>query len=379
MRGAVLRTRDIAPSCSDIASGPWLWGRTVDLAVFGGSAVVALALVAAGPLLSSDGSLPTWGFLFLVVFVDVAHVWTTLFRTYLDRRELAARPALYAGVPLGVFICGAALHLASPLGFWRLLAYTAAFHFVRQQVGWTAIYRARAGERSAIDRFIDGSAIYASTLFPLLYWHARAPLAFSWFVDGDFVALPALRSVLPWLTGIWIAALGAYALRTAFHLARGHRNPGKHLVVATTAATWFVGIVVAKGDFGFTAANVIVHGAPYFALLYFYSRERARDGGGPLLGALVRGGIAVFFAVALSLAFGEEMAWDRLVWHAHPSLFGAGSEPIFSPLALSLLVSALAVPQGTHYVLDAVLWRRKDAGSAQAKALGFGPTQRAPS
>ena len=59
------------------------------------------------------------------------------------------------------------------------------------------------------------------------------------------------------------------------------------------------------------------------------------------------------------------------MWHSHQALFGGSDEASLSPLWLSLVVSALAVPQGTHYVLDAVLWRRKDTGGAQARALGF--------
>src|SRR6188474_1210858 len=92
-------------------------------------------------------ALPAWGWLVFVLAIDVTHVWTTIFRTYLDREELARRPRLYAAIPVGCFALGAALHLGSERAFWRTLAYVAVFHFVRQQAGWVAVYRARAGER----------------------------------------------------------------------------------------------------------------------------------------------------------------------------------------------------------------------------------------
>jgi hypothetical protein len=355
------------------ASGPWLWSRSTDLAVFGGSALLALGLVPLGPRLSSDGALPAWGFLFFVVCVDVAHVWSTLFRTYFDRDELRRRPLLYAGVPAVVLAVGFALHLASPIWFWRVLAYTAVYHFIRQQIGWVAVYRARAGERDRLDKLIDEAAIYASTLFPLAYWHASSPRAFEWFVEGDFFLLPKLASAIPVLGFCWGLTLVAYTVRSLSKIRGGHMNLGKHVVVFGTAATWFTGIIASNSDFQFTVANVIVHGAPYFALLYFYLRARAEEGAGGLMALFARGGVAAFFAIAISLAFAEELIWDRLVWHARPTLFGGdGAGPTFSRVVMSLLVPVLALPQGTHYVLDAVLWRRKDTGPAQARALGFG-------
>jgi len=358
------------------AVSPWIWGRNVDLLVFGGSALAALALVPLGPALSEAGSVPTWGFFVLVVAVDVAHVWTTLFRTYLDGEEVRQRPSLYLGVPLLCLAGGVALHLASPQWFWRVLAYTAVFHFVRQQAGWVAVYRARAGAYTAWDRVTDDAAIYLSTLFPLVYWHAHLPRGFEWFVEGDFASF----RIPPWAVSaagaLEVVALAAYAVRALVLAARGKHNAGKHLVVATTAATWFTGVVATNSDFQFTSANVIVHGVPYVALLYFYARERGLDRPGGLIARGMELGFVGFYAIVIVLAFAEEMIWDRSVWHAHPALFGGSADDAdLGRVAKSIVVPLLAVPQATHYVLDAVLWRKKDsrgtAGRAQAAALGF--------
>ncbi|WP_437723989.1 hypothetical protein [Sorangium sp. So ce861] len=352
------------------ARGGFLWGRGVDLAVFGGSAAVALALAA----LSSGGALPAWGFLLFVVGVDVAHVHTTLFRTYLDPEELRRHPALYAAVPLACYAAGVALHLASELSFWRALAYAAVIHFVRQQIGWVAIYRALAGERSRVDRLLDDALVYAATGWPLLYWHAHPPRAFEWFVDGDFVSSPRLAAAVGPLGAVYAALAVAYVARAIQRacVARAPLNLGKHVVVGTTAATWYVGIVATDSDFQFTVTNVIVHGVPYMALVFAYARERAREAPRSLLARVLAGGLLAFLGLALALAFVEEMLWDRLVWHDRPELFGgAVDEPLLGPLARALLVPLLALPQATHYMLDAVIWRRRHTRPAQARALGF--------
>ncbi len=41
------------------------------------------------------------------------------------------------------------------------------------------------------------------------------------------------------------------------------------------------------------------------------------------------------------------------------------------PLLLSLLVPLLALPQATHYVWDAFLWKVKKANAAAVGALGI--------
>ena len=368
---ALPKTSDARPR------SPWIWGRSIDLAVFGGSAALALVLVGLSSLLADEGgTLPPWGWLIFVVAVDVAHVHTTLFRTYFDRDELRRRRALYIAVPIACYAAGLALHLVSHLAFWRALAYLAVLHFIRQQIGWVAIYRARAGERSRLDRWLDDAVIYFATGWPLLHWHASPPRSFRWFIEGDFVALPLLAGIVQPLGVVYVALLVAYAARSVVLAARSgfaRVNTGKHVVVATTAATWYVGIVATNTDFQFTVANVIVHGVPYMALLFAYARERSREAPAALSSRIVTFGVTAFLGVALALAFAEEVIWDRLVWHDRPFWFGGGERetPLLGPLARAFVVPLLALPQATHYALDAVLWRRRDTGAAQARALGF--------
>jgi hypothetical protein len=362
------------------AASPWIWSRRVDIGVFGGSALFALLVAACSGWLSDDGAVPSWAWFVFVLGLDVAHVWTTIFRTYLDPEELSKRPLLYAALPLGIYLAGVALHLDSPLSFWRVLAYAAVFHFMRQQVGWVAIYRARAGERERIDRYLDDAMVYAATGFPVLYWHAHLPRAFQWFVPGDFVTLQGVRLLVGPAAALYLCIALAYAARALMRWRRGLGvNAGKHLVVVTTAAIWYVGIVAANEDFTFTVTNVTVHAVPYMALLWAYSRERARERPRGAVARVVTGGVAAFLAVVLMLAFCEELLWERLVWHDRPGWFGGArrATPLLSDTALNLLVPLLSLPQAVHYALDGIIWRRGGTGAAQARALGFSGPPRA--
>jgi len=349
-----------------LAGGPasahrsaWLFSAPVDLGVFLGSSLLALGVLFAGKLLGlAGGDTPDWTWVPAVLLVDVAHVYATGFRAYLDRGEFRSRRVFYSAVPVIGFAVGVVLYSQGAIVFWRALAYLAVFHFVRQQYGWVALYRRRAGETSRVGFLVDSAAIYAATLYPLIYWHAHLPRRFWWFVADDFaISLP--RFVSSFLAPVYVLILSAYAAFAIYDWTTTRRaSPGKHVVVATTALCWYVGIVACNSDFAFTVTNVFIHGIPYLALVFWFARSRATSPeAGGLLRALISRGPVAFLGVLWLCAYAEEVLWDRAVWHDRAWLFG-------SPWHLDSLqiwvVPLLAVPQLTHYVLDGFLWRRRD-------------------
>ena len=348
-------------------AAPWLFGRRTDLLVFGGSAALSLALLGVGwacGLLTADA--PEWTWLACILAVDVAHVWSTIFRVYLDGSEVRRRPLLYVGTPVLCWLAGVAAYAVSSRVFWTILAYAAVFHFVRQQYGWVALYRRRAGERSPVDRVLDTAAIYAATVYPLLWWHAHLPRRFAWFMPGDFVSI-AVAPLSQALEPVYWATLLAFLLRQGALRLRGRPvNQGKVLVVATTWVCWWLGIMVFNGDFAFTVTNVLIHGIPYLALTYRYGRAHVRRA--PMLRWTLRYGLAGFVAIVVAAAFAEEALWDRYVWHDRAWLFGDGAwlpEEVWV-----VLVPLLATPQAVHYALDAFVWKvRRQENPALATEL----------
>lgn len=358
-------------------SSNWLFSRRADLVLFGGSAALAVGLLALGAATGHlEGDAPPWLFLLGIVGVDVAHVWSTGWRVLADGEDVRGRLALYAGVPLLAWAAGVAAYSVSALFFWRLLAYLAVFHFVRQQYGWVALYRRKNGEAAegALGRRLDAAAIYGATLTPLLFWHAHLPRRFEWFLQGDFLeGLPPFVSRAAFV--LYGAVFATWAVKEVARTRSGRRvSGGKVLVVLTTAATWFAGIVVFDSDYAFTVTNIFVHGIPYMGLVWFTSKARAeaRRAAGALPAAADRwlASLPLFLLPLLAIAFAEEWGWDRLVWHDHAGLFpGPDLEP--RALLLVLLVPLLALPQATHYVWDAFLWKVQPANEGTVRALGI--------
>jgi hypothetical protein len=283
--------------------------------------------------------------------VDVAHVYATGFRVYFDPAELRRRPILYTLAPLIGFLLAAAIYSQGELIFWRSLAYLAVFHFVRQQYGWVSLYRSRGKETSPAGYWIDTCTIYLATLYPLLYWHAHLPRRFEWFLEGDFFRIPAIATRI--FTPIYWVVMGIYVIRSLYRaVAFRQYNPGKDIIVLTTAVCWYVGIITLNSDFAFTITNVLIHGVPYLVLVYWYRWEREpKATGSPV--RLRR--LAIFLGLIWMLAYWEELLWDSGVWHERTWLFGFVWNP--GPWK-KLLVPLLAVPQITHYLLDGFIWKR---------------------
>lgn len=334
----------------------WLFSREIDLTVFLGSAVVSLLLLAVGWRIGIlNGESPDWTWVSAVLLIDVAHVWSTSFRVYFDKAELKRRFWLYLLVPVFGYALGVALYSEGSLTFWKVLALLAVFHFVRQQYGWVALYRRKLGETDRWTWWVDAVAVYLASIYPLAFWMTRLPRNFEWFVQNDFVSLPAIVETV--LFPVYVLSLIAYLGKSVYqYRTTGFVNIGKDIIVATTAICWYVGIVVFNSDYAFTVTNVVIHGVPYFALIYVYARMR-RETTGRVYRA-VSSNWLVFLATLWALAYLEELFWHRGVWHEREWLFGGDWE--WGRTVQMLLVPLLALPQLTHYVLDGFVWRRKN-------------------
>lgn len=349
------------------AAQPWIFSSAFD-----GWFILAPAFIVTGAVIllrhQLDGldGVPPYFWLLLIVGVDVSHVYSTLFRTYLDKEELQARRMLYTLTPLLAWIIGCLLYSIDGLLFWRVLAYLAVFHFVRQQYGFMMLYGRQERGVPAWCKRLDKTAIYLATLYPLIYWHTHAR-EFHWFIEDDFLTLDApLLSVIAGI--LYLVTLGAYLVKEAMLWKRYRSfNWPRNLLLLGTAISWWVGIVVFDNDLAFTATNVIAHGVPYTALIWIYGRnQRVREATPSALSRLFTlRAIPVYLGALALLAFLEEVLWDGLIWQEHGGIFGFSTlfSAITSATALAWLVPLLALPQATHYVLDAFIWRMNTEGT----------------
>jgi hypothetical protein len=300
--------------------------------------------------LENNHSFYTW--LFLIVFVDVAHVYSTLFKTYFVKGEVQKRKLLYWGIPVLSWLFGVALFQFGSLVFWSGLALAAVFHFIRQQYGFMRIY-ARF-ELNNWSKRIDEVAVYYATVYPMLYWF-KTPRAFTWFVENEFDWLKNLPDYTEPITIIYVVILMVWILKTVFEVFKtGNFNIPKIALIAGTYLSWYFGIVYFNNDLVFTFLNVISHGIPYIALVYIREIRQKENHQLDKLSIFKSVlGIFLFIGVILGFAFFEEFLWEVLVWNEHFSLDFRISENF-----LQFLVPILVVPQLSHYLLDGFIWRK---------------------
>jgi cytochrome c-type biogenesis protein CcmH/NrfF len=299
----------------------------------------------------------------LVVLIDVAHVYGTLFQTYFDPVRRQQRRTLLWVVPLACYAAGVALHSLGNMVFWRALAYLAIFHFIRQQYGFLRLYGRR--ERPNSGSWLAVALIYYATIYPLLYWHLSPGRHFNWFMEGEFVQVdwPTGRLIASFVYGGLLAAYAGWEL-LCWRRTRNFNIP-RNLLLGGTLVSWYAGIIWFNGDLAFTMLNVVSHGIPYLALVWNGGVSPSSTAAQvPRRGAWAgRYGLAIFLLVIGALAYVEEGLWDGLVWREHTRVFGWFHQlpHMESSTLLMWLVPLLALPQATHYVLDGFIWRRSKA------------------
>lgn len=348
---------------------PWLKNQTFDLTFILLPSFFAVALVAIfSSSLDQTESIPLWAWIVLVLGIDVSHVYSTLFRTYFNSNEFKENQTLLTLIPLCVWIFGIVLYSVDGLIFWRVLAYVAVFHFIRQQYGFLRLY-AKDDESDKAGRALDAAIIYLATLYPIVYWHSHQPRNFHWFVDGDFiVGLPeVVSSVFMW---IYVVVIVLYFFKEIKNTVQGKAfNVPKNIIVLGTMVSWYFGIVYFNGDMIFTLTNIVAHGIPYMALVWLYGERQKEKSDEPLILKkfqykvfFSKFSVPLFFLVLLMFAYLEEGLWSGLIWREHLAVFGQLSwvPQITSKETLTWLVPLLAVPQATHYVLDGFIWKLKD-------------------
>jgi hypothetical protein len=309
----------------------------------------------------------------LILGIDVTHVYSTLYRTYLDRETFKYYKSIYILIPVLVFTTNVLVYTISTHLFWSLLAYLAVFHFIRQQYGFFKIY-SRGEKRNRWINWMDNISIYSLTLYPILYWHLSGPQLFNWMMPDDFFFFkwPGLLVFSTYIYFLWMVVYGVKEIYVSIKYR--FLNIPKNLLWLGTACSWYVGIVYLKGDLTFTLLNVVAHGVPYMALIWIYGNKKSSEKKNKFLRVVFSPrGVVVFCLLIFFLGYLEEGLWDVWVWKDREALFSVFKflPAIGSKELLSLVVALLATPQLTHYILDAFIWKmRNDQEGWQKHTLG---------
>jgi hypothetical protein len=338
----------------------WLFGRNIDLlALFTpvwGTWIVLFFL----PPAYLHVAIPLWGWVVVILIIDVAHVWSTIFRTYFDKIERINHKQLLGLAPIICFVLLFAVASESVEWFWRILAYFALFHFIKQQYGFFALYTSRAKTGGTKRIISDQFIIYLAMLYPVFFWHLNTR-NFSWFIDGDFIQKTIdLTTLWPLLHTLYWGVIVLWILEEIrlVYQSKIKLSLGRILWLVTTALNWYLGIVYFNSDLAFTLTNVVAHGIPYLVLIIYY--QASKKPVGVIQKKRSFYSIATIIVIgSILLAFGEEYFWNLLINQDKEQLFGNRiSYPDITNTTLQAAALALlTLPQVVHYVLDGFIWK----------------------
>ena len=322
---------------------------------------------------------PLWVYMLAFVAFDVAHVWATAYLTYLDKRRLSRRRALYVWpIPIS-FLTAFVLHVSSPKTYWTVLAYFAIFHFAKQQYGFVAIYKALRRERSRLDYWLDKITLWVGALGPVLLWHATPHGQFEWFGSGeDFIFRLPPRWSFALQSGMVLVAAAWVGRQIGLWRSRGFWNAGKTMWMVASWASWLLGVKYSQHLLVSAAYINFIHGLPFLILVY--RRLASQRGttaleGAPLVAWLSAPGRGwAFYAFVFGIGLVEEIFWDGMVWQTYmPTLFTFASTPT-TGWQLSFWIALLSTPQIVHYFLDGFLWKMNSHNDDLMRTFGVSPT-----
>lgn len=300
--------------------------------------------------------------IFAVVGVDVSHVYSTLFRTYWDKEVWKQHKAFLLFLPFLLWLIGIFVYSIHALFFWRLLAYIAVYHFIKQQIGFLKIYQ-RSDDRSSILVQSEILVVYIITITSMVYWHVTPDRAFQWFVQDDFLLfnIPILSTLCFWIP---LILFFVYLISVIYEFLKTKRiNYPTLLLIIGTGISWYLGIVVFNSDVVFTLLNVLPHGIPYIALIAVVLYRKQKKG---VVYNWVRllfkySWAPLFIIILVFFAYVEEWIWDAFVWNEHSIVFPSVSfkAPSFfkSEKFYVWIIPLLSLPQFTHYILDGYIWK----------------------
>jgi len=341
-----------------IAPG-WLRGPAFDMGFIVGIALLALA---SGAAVVVEPSL-----LLPILFLDVwllgyHHVVATFTRLCFDRASARRHRFLLFGLPPLLLV--AVIALAAGVGVWILATiylYWQWFHYTRQGWGIAQFYRRRADGAVSDSLALLQAVIYLPPLWGILYRSHQAPET---FLSMELRVLPMPEFAVEVAAVAALAVIGYWLWLRAVAWWQGRLALAHTLFVLSHLAVFVVGYVVIEDiTAGWLVVN-IWHNAQYILFVWLQNNNRYKAGVEPsarFLSTISQtGNFWLYGVVCLGLSTAAYAALFLVLGSVY-----VGQNAV---TGVALLMIAFQTINFHHYIVDAVIWRRRPARKAAVTA-----------
>jgi hypothetical protein len=327
----------------------WVFSKKEDLLLFVAPLLFGWALIlthqwfnlASIRLMGTDALVIVFA---LLAFVDAGHVFSTVFKSYLDPQVRQQKKFLLYALPVIIYIfLILVFHLFGLRTVLVLFGYYNVYHIVRQQYGWVSITARKAGEQSRLDYYFDKGSIYAFTILPVAWIH------FSLAGTEKQIELPKSALAANICTGLWLAIFAVYAGRQVYKLTKGYPfNIAKQVQMLVSFISW--GTVIFFRSPLLLVVTVLLHSIPYVGIIYKTSMP---EGAGKKLLAILfkyRFSLLLFIGFLLAVGYAYTKTNNYVKDIQSQTILGLPRE---------YLVCALLLFPIMHFTIDGVIWKRK--------------------
>ena len=327
---------------------------TFDWMLIAGTAIIAiasgLAVVADPRLFAPILALDLW-------LLGYHHVVATFTRLAFDAESFRENRFLVTWLPL--MVLAGVLSLALTAGAWSLATlylYWQWFHYARQSFGISQAFRRKATGAEIMDGWQFQAVVYLVPVWGILHRSAQASPTFLGAPLKVLPVAPIVADVVGWLA---LASVVYWAGRTAIAASRGKIAVLHTAYMASHFSVFIIGYVLIENiNYGWLAVNMW-HNAQYLLFVWLFNNQR------------YQGRIDEKHRRISILSQRENVIKYVLFCLAL-------STSIYLALRLGLMMlpfailPAMAVTYQTinfhHYIVDAIIWRRKKIAKAAAAA-----------
>jgi hypothetical protein len=284
-------------------------------------------------------------------------VISTFTRLTFDKESFVQHRFLVTGLPL-IIIAGVAA-MVKVFGLWSvatLYLYWQWFHYTRQSYGIAQAYRGKAKGAVAENGLPFKLMFYLLPVWGILHRSAQDPSVFLG-MPIKVVPVPSLVAnavgVAAVLSLLWWVSIKVVSYRHA-------QLPIAHtLFMLSHFGIFLAGYVLIKNiDHGWLVLN-IWHNAQYVLFVWLYNNNRFKDKVTEthwFLSVLSqRKNMVLYFATCIAISTALYLGLRQAITSA-------------TATALPVMVVAYQIINFHHYVVDAVIWRRKKAKTAPLNA-----------